>query len=236
MREETEMSKIKVLEAKVWWGDGYVNEPTVRFVIDRAPVFDIYEKRPCGQETLSAEQAAVVGSKMRRQVDGWHVYYSEDDEFSTFFTWDGKPDEGFGRWRRTIKLSDGTEEEIIGGWHTGPDVAVEAGFPPCVDTSYVLDADDRVGLACFISEERFRLEVERLLPDVEVIRSIYNGLTVKWRNQVSKAEFVDIEADRQEQVRNSLKAKYPGDWYYCATDEERDQFSTQPYSALGKKS
>ncbi len=229
------MSKIEVLSAEVWWGDGYENSPSLTFELDRAPAWDVYERRPCAREMLSSDQVAIVGgSTSSRPTPGWHAYWSHDDGFVWFFTWGGKPDDGFGGHRRTIKLLDGSEELVVGGWHTGPSVALKAGFPPIVECAYRAVGGYRTAMACFVTLERFEAEVARLLPDIEVI-----GSTVKWRGRPSKAEFMAAERERRNIFRDELKAKYHdgswhgGDWYKSSTKEERAELSCRPYSALG---
>jgi hypothetical protein len=237
---------INVLDIGVTWYDDSVNFPQVKFLLDHKPNFDVYEKRPCDQVTLSSEQALIVGSTMSRKKPGWNIYWSEDDHFITFFTWGGKPDDGFGRWRRTIKLSDGSSEEIIGGWHVGPQAAIDAGFSVTVDTSYVVASEVRSnrhwtkqgGMACFITQERFIQEIGRLRPDLEVCY-INDSPTVKWQGQISKNEFQNIDDKRRNQVREDLKKKYPtgpsvfNDWWNQATDEEKKELSYKKYSELG---
>jgi hypothetical protein len=222
--------RIEVLQAAVYWADGYENWPSLRFTLSRKPVWEVYEKRPCSGEQLSAEQENIIGrTRSTEPTPGWHIYHADDDEFVSFFTWGGKPDMGFGGWRRTIKLTDGTTEEIIGGWHTSGDVAERAGFAPCLDISI------EGWIGCFVTEERFVREVDRLLPDVEVCRHPGNDvLTVKWRDQPSKAEFMAVEHARRKEIRDGLKAKYgERNWYRLSTDDERTELDCRPYSALG---
>lgn len=226
--------RIEVLEVVVCWRDGHENWPDLKFKLSRKPVWDAYEKRPCAGGGLAAEQEAVIGARTSRPMPGWHIYHAEDDGFVSFFTWGGKPDNGFGGWRRTVRLTDGTTEEIVGGWHTSGSVATGAGFAPCLDCAI----DGSIG--CFITEDRFVREVERLLPDVEVCRHPGNGvLTVKWRGQPSKAEFMAVEWERRREIREALKAKYADgsrhgeDWYRKSSEDELAEFATRPYSALG---
>lgn len=242
------MSGIEVLAAEVWWGDGYENWPSLTFLLDRMPRWEVYERRPCAAGALSAEQEAIAGgARAAAPTPGWHVYHSEDDGFAWFFTWGGKPDDGFGGSVRRVRLTDGSEAEVVGGWHAGGDVAVRAGFAPCLDVGVrtTLVAGERLagGTACFVTEERFEAEVARLLPDVEVCRHPSNRvMTVKWRGQPSKAEFMAVENERRRIVRERLAAKYHdrswhgGDWYRKASRAELAELAeldTRPYSALG---
>jgi hypothetical protein len=216
------MSKIEVLEAKVHWSDRYENSPSLKFALNQMPQREVYE--------------------VRKRDDGWRIYWSEDDSFVWFFTYKS-PDDGFGGWRRTVKLTDGTTEEVIGGWHSSSASSEPVGFPPVVDISICTHNMSNLGRVSFITADRFKNEVERLLPDVEVIDDKYNVLTVKWRGQPSKSEFMAIEHDRRDKVRDRLKEKYPGgsflgnsDWYGQCSDEERGELACKPYSALGPAS
>lgn len=193
----TSLAPITVLDIGVEWHAYYGNDPSLCFLLDREPEYERYDKRPCVEETVSGEQAAIIGSRMKGRRDGWHLYWSQDGDFAWFFTWGGKPDDGFGGCRHTITLLDGTEEQIVGGWHTGAQAAADVGHPACVDVAYRIDyftnrhtGEKRLGggTACFVTEERLRAEVASFLPDVEVITGRYGGVTVKWRGQPSKAE------------------------------------------------
>lgn len=238
----TEAAPIRVLDIGVEWFDHAVNDPSLCFLLDRKPEYGRYDKRPCAQENLSGEQAVAVGSRMRNARKGWHLYWAQDGDFAWFFTWGGKPDNGFGGWRRMITLTDGTEEEIVGGWHVGASAATEVGHPQTIDVAYRTDyftnrhtGEKRLGggTGCFITEERFRLEIEEHLPAVEVVESRYHGLTVKWRDAPSKAEHVAAESLRRTQLRDGLKVKYPGDWWAQLSVAEKDELTVRPYSALG---
>lgn len=238
------MELIKVLDIGVHWADGYVNDPSLCLLLDRKPEFERYDKRPCAEETLSGEQAAIVGSRLRARREGWYLYWSQDGDFAWFFTWGGKPDDGFGKHRRTITLLDGTQEEVVGGWHVGAGAASEVGHPVCVDVAYRTDyftdrhtGEKRLGggTACFVKEGRLRAEVARLLPDVEVVANACGGMTVKWRGQPSKDLFMQAEERRRKVIQQQLKAKYQDarDWWRETTQAERDTLKRRPYSALG---
>ncbi len=226
---------INVLSAEVWWGDTYENAPSVTFHVDRDPEWKVYDKRPGGSAgLLSAEQEAVIGRRAPvRPTPGYNVYWTQDGDFVWFFSWGGKPDDGFGGWRREIELADGTVELVVGGWHVSPSIAVSAGFPKIIETAYI-SPGHRVGVACFVTVERFEREVAIHLPDVEV-----TGSTVKWRGQPSKAQFMAAERERRDIFRDEMKAKYSdgswhhGNWYKKMTADEKVEMACRPYSALG---
>lgn len=220
------MSPIKVLQAAVWWADGCENWPSLTFLLNRMPDWSVREKRAIPTEP------------------GWHVYWAAEDEFATFFAWGGRPDDGFCGARRTVTLTDGSTEEIVGGWRTSGDVATSVGFPRLVDVTVRTDllGGERLagGTGCFVTEERFKREVAAHLPDVELCRHPGNDLlTVKWVGQPSKAEFQTVEHARRDALREKLKARYSdgswhhGDWIRRTTPEEYESLGCRPYSALG---
>jgi len=253
---------VEVLGVDVRWADEYGNDPSLKFLVcGLKGKLTVYEKRPIDGAAImvSSEQAAIVGAtRSPRKRPGWHVYWAELDGFATFFTWGGEPDDGFGRWRRDVHLSDGTVEHVIGGWHTGPSVAVEAGFPETLDIAVVdqegveqhearcreLGRDPNPwtrtgGLGMFITVERARIEIAKHRPDLEWAESRFGfGPVVKWRGQPSKAEFQAVDDVRRKAIRDGLKARY-GDgygrdnWWYKATDAEKAEMDQRPYSALG---
>lgn len=217
------MTKIDVLDVAVWWGDDCSNWPSLTFLLDRMPEFGPYNKR------LSTDGKD-------------NFYWQECDGFASFFVWSGKPDDGFGGWRRTVQIDDGTEEEVVGGWSSRAEVAESFGHPATVPigarTDYYEIKGKKVlagGLGMHITHDRFRREVERLLPDVEVIPAKYGILTVKWRGQPSKEEFIKTEDERRGPIRDALKEKYGRwDWYNRATSDEQAELAIKPYSALGQ--
>lgn len=188
---------------------------------------------PCEQATLSSEQLAIVGQELHSTSrTGWHVYWADDDGFVTFFTWGGKPDDGFGGHRRIVRLTDGTDE-YVKPEYTSPDVAMNAGLPKTVDSSYLLPGQWVLPVACFVRLGRFEREVTVHLPDVEVVDGV-----ARWRGRESKAEFMARERERRDALRDVLKARYKDDttyggWYGRATDDELDELRCRPYSELG---
>ena len=81
----------ELLDIAVEWNERIANPPRFGVLVDRMPKFDVWEKRP-----LELDQP------------GWHLYYAQDGEFASFFTWSGNADDGFAGWRRTVTLTDGT--------------------------------------------------------------------------------------------------------------------------------
>lgn len=243
-----------IIDARPNWHDGFDNGTDVTFRADAAPSFAAVpaKKVPCAAERLSGEQRAIVGGRPKSAPSpGWHIYWQELGPFVSFFTWGGKPDDGFGGSRRKIILEDGGTEDVVGGWHVSPRVAEDAGLPPVIEVAVVAPPyDDRWpfggGLAMFMKREAWEQAVEEFLPDCEIV----NG-EIKWKGQISKRHFQAVEHLRRAVLRDELKAKYPliegsgsafgadwtprRDWHDQATDEERAQLSSRPYSALGAK-
>jgi hypothetical protein len=237
---------IQVKDIGIEWADGYANDPSLCLLLDRAPEYGRYDKRPCAKETLSGEQAMIVGSRGRVRREGWHLYWTQDGDFAWFFTWGGEPDDGFCGWKRTITLLDGTTQDIVGGWHVGASAASDVGHAACVHVAYRTDyltnrhtGEKRLGggTSVFITRQRLEREIARLLPDVEATTGRGGGMTVKWRAQPSKAEHLQAERERIEPIREALKAKYPRDWRRESSQAERDSLKAGvPYSTLGARS
>jgi hypothetical protein len=239
------MDPIQILNIAVRWSDGFENDPSLSFLLDRKPEWEVYEKRPSTDAQLSAEQTAAAGTSGARGRKGWHIYRACDGDFSTFFTWGGKPDQGFGGWRRDVPLTDGTVEHVTGGWSAGGTVAEQAGFPACFDGAYVtrLTQDRRTGLyrvgggtVCHVNVDRVVTELARLRPELEAVDSPY-GWTVKWKGRIDKRTFQRQEHDRRAVLRDSFKADLEPDygwhWHQHITEEQSEALGCRPYSALG---
>lgn len=216
---------VEILDAHVNWRGTYENTPDLTLLVRgrEAPSEHRYEKHPCGREQLSTEQAAVVGSRMEHEASGWHVYVAEDDGFVSFFTWGGEPDDGFGGRRRTITLTDGTEEEIVGGWHVGPTVLSEVGFGNVWDCA-VQDADGDLmkrnersahsrpwwkvtPLALAVRAERLVWAVNEYLPDV-----VIKDGQLAWRGQPTKTEWHRTEKERIQKAIMELEQQTGRIW------------------------
>jgi hypothetical protein len=52
--KEDGVSGIEVLAAEVCWRDGYENWPDLTFLLDRMPVWEVFERRPCAAGRLAA--------------------------------------------------------------------------------------------------------------------------------------------------------------------------------------
>jgi hypothetical protein len=90
------------------------------------------------------------------------------------------------------------------------------------------------GIGGNVTVPRFEAEVARHLPDCEVVEGKYGGLTVKWRGQPSKDDFMDGEKARRDVIREGQKKLYgERGWYDEMPDEIRAELECRPYSALG---
>jgi hypothetical protein len=183
---------VTVIDIDVRWGDGYANSPSLAFLVAGLPERD--------EETVYSKH---------RHPQGTTIYWNECDGFVWWFSWRGTPDDGFGGWRRAVRIDDGTTEIVTGGWHGAPPAAMDAGLPACVDVA-VIRVEDPLnrawprcgGQAAFITQDRMLAEIASLRPDLEVIPDPYNHLTVKWCGQPSKAEWAALAPDNSR--RNHL--------------------------------
>lgn len=170
---------VKTLAFDVDWHDSAANSPRLLALTEGLPVRDAdtaYEKHAIADDP------------------GWHVYYSDFDGYVWFFTWGGKPDDGFGGWKRTVTLSDGTTETVIGGWHASSDCTTAAGLPRVMSVVTTRNETEsarwpRSGSSGFMTVERVERELPLLRPDLELVATPW-GMTVKWRGQPSKDEHI----------------------------------------------
>jgi hypothetical protein len=216
---------LEVLRADVHWQDDYDTDwLRVQLLLSREPSFGPYSKRAMPDP-------------------GGHLYVRWDGPLCSFFYWAGRPDDGFGGWKRDIDLDDGTKETVVGGWHCQSRYVADVGFERVVECTYrttpYFDGSLNGGALVSITETAFRQIADELLPDMEVVEAPYNILTVKWRGQLSKAEWVERECVRRLKIREELAAKYgdvsvgPKSWYNQSTPEERKLLERKPYSKLG---
>jgi hypothetical protein len=106
---------MKIIEVRPDWHEGYDNMPTFQVLVSRKsklnPEKAVYEERGT-------------------------LYVAKDGVLLTHFSYNGKPNEGFGGWKRTVTMIDGSKREIIGGWYSDAH-SINAMFPEllCVDGS-----------------------------------------------------------------------------------------------------
>lgn len=176
-------SPLTVLAARVQFrdNDGF---DSAELLIDRKPEYGVYTRYPMKDDhRLSDEQQQIVGGERPKAPSGWYVYIATDGPLATMFTWGGKPDQGFGRWRRTIKFRDHTmpasvapeELEVVGGWHPGASAAAVAALD-LVDVSYRVGEWDGIGMASFALRDAVK---EALPPEIEMYES-HRGTDYKW--------------------------------------------------------
>lgn len=210
-----------VITAAINWNDRYANEPNLMVVLDEPLVFP--------------EEWNTSPIKGERET----FYWREADDFYTYFVWSGKPDHGFGGWKRTIKLVEGGEREIVGGWSSNPSVFPLAGLPDVLEVSvYALTGKGKkLGgpLSLALDHGRVHDVVREHCPGIEVIETgrAYTPLTFKFEGEVSKAEWQDQEDARISPIRDALREQYGQLWYSLCTDQERHEINSRPYSGIG---
>lgn len=106
------MSETTIIEIRPQFSEFFDNQPDFEVRVSREPQFGPYDERQ-------------------------KLYIAQDGPILNFFTWSGKPDNGFGGWRRTIELKAGGALEVIGGWSSGAS-SVSSVYPEllCVEASY----------------------------------------------------------------------------------------------------
>lgn len=83
-----------IIKARPNWHEGFDNPPSIEVLVDQFP----------DDSSIQWEER-----------NG--LYLGRSGALSRFFSWSGKPDQGFGGWKRSITMLDGSVREIIGGWH-----------------------------------------------------------------------------------------------------------------------
>lgn len=200
---------LTITDATIRWDDTFDNDPSLVVYVNREPRYERWRKNAADADQLSEEQLAIVRPQPRKVParSGWHVYTSQDGPLVSMFTWGGKPDDGFGGRRRTITLEDGTDEEIVGGWHPSGATGLYAGLD-LMSVAYHHDGwkphrdGDKwsgLGFAAFGLKDQLLAAVDEFLPDVETLPG-YDGklTTFKLKGQVSKAEWRAQERARQD--------------------------------------
>lgn len=223
-------------KVEINWYDGYTNDPEVLLRVDAQPSFEgcAWHKRPCADEMLDDVQLRVVGVPRKHEpAPGWHCYlrWSQCGNFATFFTWGGKPDGGFGGWTRTIRLVDGSEQRIVGGWATGAAVARSAGYGDLVEVCTVVGEHDRRGM--FVPPMWLRELLAEQHPDTELVLEDRTWV-VRWRHRMTKREWVEAEQRRRQTWIGELEAVTGRCWHDDLWQEFRDHPEAQPrpYSEL----
>jgi hypothetical protein len=236
---------------EVYWADNFDNDADFKIRIDcefgELPWAEHHFRYPSSRSQLSDEQRAIVGGAEPEAVAvGWHVYVKSASPFHQMFTWGGKPDQGFGGARRTIKVICGKcngvggkdvdlcphcegrgewEQEVIGGWNAGAGVGRHAGLE-LVSTT-VHDTRYSVGMATFIETKALSELVARYLPEV-----VYDGTEPpRWWGQPSKREWRAMERERIATERLIWEADHGVSFDYLR--DERLWPSIRPYSSLG---
>lgn len=209
------MTPPEIADAFVFWNDRYGNSPDL-IVNLRGPL-----------------EFPEPWMKVKIPDDDHSLYWRCDGPFYVYFVWAGKPDRGFGGWRRTIKLVNGTSEEVVGGWTSNPSSFKAAGMGEMLEvTAYQNGAK---ATSCALPREEVERIVEQFCPDVEIIETGKDcePITFKLAGELSKEEWMELEGQRTDAIRAQLKEKYGTRWYDLSTAEEKQPFQSKPYSGIG---
>lgn len=205
---------MKIVDAQINWHEGFVNPPSVRILVDEEliPYGDrVWRKLPAKRSTLSSEQELIVGD-ISKPDPNWFAYVFRQGGYTDFFTWGGEPDQGFGGSKKVIKLDDGTEETIIGGWSTSPRILNEADpdAKPVVDVSFTTDPKVMEKGYTFYSAsydwEEVYLAVLKFNPNIE----LGDDGCWKFKGKPTKKEFQAAESARISAIREAQGDKF--DW------------------------
>jgi len=115
---------MKILDAKVDWFEGYLNEPQLMLLVDNIPDVKemVYEKIP---------------------YMGQYLYVAEKDGFVNFFIWSGKGnDGGYGGAELTVKVKDdkGVHEELVRGpWSSRSGIVNQVWRNQCMEVAITDD-------------------------------------------------------------------------------------------------
>lgn len=88
------MTPATILDVRPDWNESFDNPPSLVVLVDCFP----------RDTDLQWEERS-------------GLYLGRAGALCRFFSWSGKPDQGFGGWRRNITMLDGSVREIVGGWH-----------------------------------------------------------------------------------------------------------------------
>lgn len=100
---------MKLIKAKVNWGEGYANSPSLDILVDKMPDLNDLRHRRKG-----------------------NLYYAELDGYVDFFSYTS-PDRGFGGRTFNITMENGEKKALHGPWSSRASVMNSVGFGPCID-------------------------------------------------------------------------------------------------------
>lgn len=153
------LDKVCVMDAFVDWSEEYDSPGTLTVMLNRHPDESkrVYEKRG-------------------------PLYYSANEGLVRFFSYT-KPGDGYGGRRFKVRLTDGSEETLIGPWSSGETAMIAAGFPPCVSASicYLEDSVMGKGVDVFAKGHTFyggSISLELAIQACK--RAPINGVSLMW--------------------------------------------------------
>lgn len=110
---------IELIKGRIYWHEAAANPPGLELLLSRLPKLE--------------EQ------RFEQRQD---CYYSEVDGVCSFFSWNGRPDRGFGGTTFTITMLDGSTKDLIGPWSSSSTVMNSLGFGPCTEVNVTADPED----------------------------------------------------------------------------------------------
>lgn len=103
---------IEIINGRVFWHEAYNNPPGLELLVSRLPKLGEHRFTQKGE-----------------------LYFSDLGGVCSFFSWDGRPDRGYGGATFTITMVDGGTKDLIGPWSSSPSAMNAAGFGPCTDAA-----------------------------------------------------------------------------------------------------
>lgn len=109
---------IEVIKGRIRWSETYSNPPGLELLVSRIPKLEEHRFERRGS-----------------------CYYSELDGLCSFFSWDGRPDHGYGGRAFTLRMLDGSTEELVGPWSSSCSAMNSLGFGPCTEVAATDEPD-----------------------------------------------------------------------------------------------
>jgi hypothetical protein len=117
--EPPDSDEIQVLDAEIDWMEGYLNDPSLRVMVDEIP--DL--------------------SELKFEQDG-NIWYAERGGYAKFFAWSGEGnDGGFSGRCFEITTEDGEDVTLKGPFSSRTGVMNQRGFGPVVSVSVTTDEE-----------------------------------------------------------------------------------------------
>lgn len=109
---------IELIKGRIYWHEAAANTPGLELLLSRRPRLEEH--------------------RFEQRQD---CYYSEVDGVCSFFSWDGRPDRGYGGATFTLTMLDGSTKDLVGPWSSSSQVMNSLGFGPCTEVNVTDDPE-----------------------------------------------------------------------------------------------